>query len=253
MKVSLITATFNSGKTLADTLSSLESQTYQNIEYIIIDGSSTDDTLNVIKVNSTRVSKIISEEDSGIYDALNKGIRHASGDIIGFLHSDDILAYPDAIKDVVDMFEINNSEAVYGDLDYVSRSNTSNIIRSWKSTGYSRYKIIFGWMPPHPAFYMKRSCYERLGGFAIDYKISADYESLLRYLWTHRISLSHIPKVLVKMRLGGISNRSITSVIKKSFEDIKAMKTHGIIWPLALVGKNFSKIPQFFKKKKYYD
>lgn len=249
MRVSLITATYNSAKTLEDTLNSLEQQTYCNIEYIIIDGASIDETLDVVKNKCTKVSRIISEPDKGIYDALNKGIENATGDIIGFLHSDDILAYPEAIKDVVDVFLNSNSDAVYGDLEYVSKNDTSNIVRCWQSGNYSRLKMQFGWMPPHPAYYMKKECYDRLGGFLLDYHISADYESLLRYIWKGGVSVEYIPKVLVRMRVGGASNRSFANIIHKSREDIKAMKAHNVNWPLALIGKNLSKLPQFLRRK----
>ncbi|HED3040464.1 TPA: glycosyltransferase, partial [Citrobacter freundii] len=148
MKVSIITATYNSATTLSDTLLSLDLQSYNDIEYIIIDGASRDSTLELINSVSRRVTKIISEPDKGIYDALNKGIRAATGDIVGFLHSDDLLAYPDAIADVVDEFIKSQCDAVYGDLDYVSKDNISNVVRRWRSGNFKRFKMQLGWMPP---------------------------------------------------------------------------------------------------------
>ena len=233
MQISIITATYNSEKTLLDTLLSLEKQTHPDIEYIVVDGASKDNTIKLIKSNCTKVSKIISEPDKGIYDALNKGIQAASGDVIGFLHSDDLFAYDDAI---------------YGDLEYVAQNDTTKRIRLWKSGSFSRFKMKVGWMPPHPSFYMKRECYSQFGSFSLDYRISADYDSLLRYILKQRISIAYLPKVLVKMRVGGISNRSVSSMVKKSMEDIRIMKQNGIIWPLALAYKNISKLPQFIKK-----
>ncbi|HFP4329848.1 TPA: glycosyltransferase family 2 protein [Escherichia coli] len=248
MRISIITATYNSEKTLLDTLLSLEKQTYPDIEYIVVDGASNDNTIKLIKSNCTKVSKIICEPDKGIYDALNKGIQAASGDVIGFLHSDDLLAYDDAIADIAKTFEITGCDAIYGDLEYVAQNDTTKRIRLWKSGSFSRFKMKVGWMPPHPSFYMKRKCYRQFGCFSLDYRISADYNSLLRYILKQRISTEYLPKVLVKMRVGGISNRSVSSMVKKSMEDIRVMNQNGIIWPIALVYKNISKLPQFIKK-----
>lgn len=248
MRISIITATYNSEKTLSDTLLSLENQTYTDIEYIIVDGVSKDNTVQLIKDNCTKVSKIICESDKGIYDALNKGINAATGDVIGFLHSDDLLAYNDALADIAKTFKITGCDAVYGDLEYVSQEDTGKRIRMWKSGSFSRTKMRLGWMPPHPSFYMKRSCYIEHGGFSLDYRISADYDSLLRYILKSGIAMAYLPKVLVKMRVGGISNRSFSSMVSKSMEDVRVMKKNGIIWPLALAYKNLSKIPQFIKK-----
>lgn len=248
MRISIITATYNSEKTLLDTLLSLEKQTHPDIEYIIIDGASNDNTIELIKSNCTRVSKIICEPDKGIYDALNKGIQVATGDVIGFLHSDDLLAYDDVIADIAKTFENSGCDAVYGDLEYVSQNDTAKRIRLWKSGTFSRVRMKLGWMPPHPSFYMKRECYNKFGDFSLDYQISADYDSLLRYILKQRVSVAYLPKVLVKMRVGGISNRSISSMVNKSMEDIRVMRNNGIIWPLALAYKNLSKLPQFIKK-----
>ena len=248
MRISIITATYNSEKTLLDTLLSLEKQTHPDIEYIVVDGASKDNTIKLIKRNGTKVSKIICEPDKGIYDALNKGIQAASGDVIGFLHSDDLLAYDDAIADIEKKFKSTGCDAIYGDLEYVAQNDTTKRIRLWKSGSFSRFKTKVGWMPPHPSFYMKRECYSQFGSFSLDYRISADYDSLLRYILKQRISIAYLPKVLVKMRVGGISNRSVSSMVKKSMEDIRIMKRNGIIWPLALAYKNISKLPQFIKK-----
>ncbi|MBU9830795.1 MULTISPECIES: glycosyltransferase family 2 protein [Rahnella] len=247
MKVTIITATFNSSKTIQDTILSLESQTYNNIEYIIVDGNSKDNTLEIINEYSTRVSTVICEPDKGIYDALNKGISAATGDVIGFLHSDDILAYPDAITDIVSKFSEGNFDAVYADLEYVSQDNTNLVVRKWKSGDYNVSKLKYGWMPPHPSFYMKRSRYIEWGVFNLNYKISADYDSLLRYLWVHKAKAVYLPRVLTKMRVGGISNRSLKNIIQKSREDVNVIKMNGLFWPIALLFKNLSKLPQFIK------
>ncbi|HAE79392.1 glycosyltransferase [Morganella morganii] len=247
MKISIITATYNSEKTIIDTIKSLESQTYDNIEYIIIDGKSKDNTLDLIRNNSKRVSKIISEPDSGIYDALNKGIMHSTGDIVGFLHSDDIFSYPDAISDLVNKLSSDNSDAIYADLDYISKEDDDKIIRHWRSGTYKKENIMRGWMPPHPTFFMKRNLYIEYGLFDLQFKISADYDSLLRYIWKNNISLSYLSKVTTKMRVGGESNRSIKNIIKKTKEDIMALKKNELPWMKAIILKNLSKIPQFIK------
>ncbi|KLN95751.1 glycosyltransferase family 2 protein [Moellerella wisconsensis] len=248
MKVSIITATYNSSETIIDTLISLEQQTYPNIEYIIIDGASKDNTINLIKEYSTKVSILISESDKGIYDALNKGIKNATGDIVGFLHSDDLFAYPEAIADIVNTFKKNQTQAVYADLEYVSKENIANVVRTWRSGIYKHSNLKKGWMPPHPTFYMQRKLYTSYGGFDLSYKISADYDSLLRYLWINNISMSYLPKVITKMRVGGASNRSLRNIIKKTHEDILALKKNKIFWLYPLIMKNLSKIPQFIKK-----
>lgn len=248
MKVSIITATYNSAETLGDTLRSLEEQTYQNIEYIIIDGASKDNTLDVVKSQCSRVTTIISEPDKGIYDALNKGIRAASGDVVGFLHSDDLFAYPEAVEDIVNTFVDHDSQAVYADLEYVSKENTDKTVRLWTSGNYARNELTKGWMPPHPTFYMKRELYNEYGLFDLSFKIAADYDSLLRYLWGNNVSMAYLPKVLIKMRVGGASNRSISNIIQKTKEDIQALKNSSMSWPQAILIKNLSKIPQFIKK-----
>lgn len=248
MKVSVITATYNSESTILDTIKSLESQTYHDIEYIIVDGLSTDSTIELIKKHCSRVSTFIIEKDKGIYDALNKGLAAATGDIVGFLHSDDLLASPHSIENLVSAFE-SESDAVYADLEYVAKSDVNKVVRLWKSGIYRLSDINKGWMPPHPTFYMKTELYKQYGGFDLNYKIAADYDSLLRYLWVNKIKLSYLPEVLIKMRVGGASNRSLKNIYQKSLEDIKALKSNGVPIFKAFIIKNLSKIPQFIFKK----
>jgi glycosyltransferase len=248
MKVSIITVCFNSENTILDTIISIESQSYGDIEYIIVDGLSTDSTLELIKKNCTKVSTFIIEKDKGIYDALNKGIKAATGDVIGFLHSDDLFASKTAVADLVDKFESSQSDAVYADLEYVSKDDLSHVVRLWKSGEYNFSKLKKGWMPPHPTFYMKSELYEKFGGFDLDFKIAGDYDSLLRYLWVNNISMSYVPKVLLKMRVGGASNRSLKNIIQKTQEDIAALKNNGVPPLKAILWKNLSKIPQFVFK-----
>jgi len=249
MKVSIITATYNSERTILDTLNSLENQTYKDIEYIIVDGASNDKTVELIKKNSTRIAKIISEQDQGIYDALNKGIKTATGDVVGFLHSDDLFASDTVIENIVSKFKSTNSDAVYGDLKYVSQNDTSKVIRLWKSGEFKLSRIKLGWMPPHPTFFMKRDLYNQFGSFDLSFKIAADYDSLLRYLWVNRISMAYLPEVLTLMRVGGASNRSLANIIQKTKEDIRALSKNKVPVLRSIIWKNLSKIPQFIFKK----
>lgn len=246
IKLSIITATWNSGKTVAATMESLAQQTFQNYESIIVDGHSSDDTLDVVRRSGVKIGKIISERDKGIYDALNKGIAAAQGEYIGFLHSDDILASSCALEKLVNRIAECAPDAIYADLQYVKKDNTEKVVRHWRSGAYDRDRLKNGWMPPHPTFYMRRELYVRHGGFDLEYKISADYDSLVRYLWVNKIKVDYLPEILIKMRVGGASNRSLVNMIRKSAEDFKVMKKYGLPPFRALVWKNFSKIPQFF-------
>jgi len=246
MKISVITATWNSEETIEGTLRSLNTQDYSNIEHIIVDGASTDATLDSVRRHGDRVDTVISEKDNGIYDALNKGIDAATGDVIGFLHSDDLYANQKVLSRIAQEFSNDGTDATYGDLDYVSQANINKTVRRWVSGGFDRSKMKNGWMPPHPTFYMRREHYVALGGFDLRYIISADYDSMLRYLWKNKLNPSYIPEVLIKMRLGGKSNNSFSNILKKTTEDKKVMVENGIGPFRGLLGKNFSKIPQLF-------
>jgi len=248
MKISIITATYNNEKTIADTLFAVSSQTYKNIEHLIIDGKSTDNTLKIINENSPK-TKIFSESDNGIYDALNKGISHATGDIIGFLHADDIYANNTTIEKIIATFKANNCDAVYSDLHYVSQNDVNKIIRNWKSDKFEYSNLKKGWMPPHPTFFVKKEIYNKFGNFNTNYKIAADYDLMMRMLGKHKISVAYLPEVTVKMRVGGESNKSIKNILKKMKEDLKVIKTNEIGGFFTLVRKNTSKISQFFSAK----
>ena len=246
MKVSIITATYNSAATIADTVRSLECQSYSDIEYIVIDGASKDKTLDIIRENCSRVSVLVSEPDKGIYDALNKGIEKATGDIVGFLHSDDLLAYPDAIKDLVQTMESIQADCVYADLDYVDQNDPSKVVRHWVSGFFNIGKLKWGWMPPHPTYYMKRELYRAWGGFNLEYKIASDYDSILRFLQKDRLVIGYLPAVVMKMRVGGASNNTIRNLIRKMKEEVVIMNRNNIFWPVAIIGKRISKLHQFF-------
>mgnify|MGYP006106148587 CR=1 FL=1 len=246
MKISIITVCYNSEKTIYDAINSINMQTYPNIEHVFIDGLSTDETLDVIKINSKRDNIIISEPDKGIYDALNKGILNATGDIIGFLHSDDVLNESNTIEDIVNTFNIESVDGVYGDLLYVDKQNINKIIRNWKSCIFEKKLLNKGWMPPHPTLFLKKNIYHKYGLFDLNYSISSDYEFILRIFKTKSLKFTYIPNVISKMRIGGASNRNIKNIINKTIEDYRALKSNNIGNLFSLIRKNTSKIKQFF-------
>lgn len=218
MKISIITTTFNSENTVKDTLDSIFSQTYKDIESIIIDGGSNDTTLQLLN-DFPKIDHIISEKDDGVYFAMNKGIEIANGEIIGILNSDDVYLDNQVIEKVVAMFMGTDVDAVYGDLHYVDYNNLNKVTRVWKSRKYDRAKFLNGWMPPHPTFFVRKSVYEKYGKFNTKLKSAADYEIMLRFLYKHQIKVAYIPEVLVKMRTGGISNSSLMNRLRANKED----------------------------------
>jgi glycosyltransferase involved in cell wall biosynthesis len=227
MKVSIITATYNSASTVQDTLQSVKDQCYNNIEHLVIDGCSTDSTLELVS-KFDHVAKVVSEKDKGIYDAMNKGIQLATGEIIGILNSDDFYPNNDVINNVVQHFKETGCDALYADLIYVNADRTNKVIRKWKSGEFNSEKFMRGWMPPHPTFFVRKEIYEKLGLFDIRLKSAADYELLLRFLYVNKILASYLPKVLVHMRAGGMSNRSFANRIKAHLEDYRAWSYNGI-------------------------
>ncbi len=244
MKVSIITATYNNQATIEQTLTSVSEQTYFDIEHIIVDGLSTDKTIDIVQ-RFEHVTKIISEKDNGIYYALNKGIKEASGDVIGFLHADDFFSENKIIEEIVE--HINASDALYGDLDYISFEDVNKIVRHWKSGNFSASSLKRGWMPSHPTFYVKAKVFAKYGFFDTNFKISADYDFMLRCL-SDDLKIEYLPKVLVKMRVGGKSNKNIGSILKKTREDYRAIKKNGVGGFKTLFLKNFLKISQFWKR-----
>lgn len=208
VKISVITAVLNKRDTIAEALDSALAQTHDDIELIVIDGASTDGTQEILRGYSDRIAVLVSEPDQGIYDALSKGLGLASGEVVGFLHSDDIFADAQVLDKIAAVFAAQGVDAVYGDLEYVKKTAPTRVVRYWKSGEFSLKKLRHGWMPPHPTFYVKRTVYERLGGFDLSYRIAADYDCMLRFLGSG-MRAAYIPEVLVKMRLGGTSNRSL--------------------------------------------
>ena len=249
MKVSVITVCFNSEATIEATIRSVLEQDYNDIEYIVVDGKSTDKTLAILEKYRGKISKLVSERDEGMYFAINKGIALATGDIVSILNSDDFFANDKIISRVVEEFKNTKADCLYGDLQYVSRKNTKKIIRHWKSKPFEPELFLKGWMPPHPTFFVKRKCYEQFGIFNTSFRISADYELMLRFLYKHRILTSYIPEVLVKMRTGGISNVTLMSRVKANREDRRAWKINGLKpGNFTLLAKPLSKLRQFLKK-----
>lgn len=248
MKISIITVVRNNEKTIKDAIESVLGQTYKNIEYIIIDGKSTDGTVEVIKSYDNKISKFISESDKGLYDAMNKGIKLSTGDVVGILNSDDFYINEFVIERVVKEFEEKKMDSVFADLVYVKSQNVNKIVRYYDSGYFNPSKFAYGWMPAHPTFFVKRSVYEKYGLFRTDLKTSADFDILARFLYTHKISYSYIKEVLVKMRLGGVST-SISSIWVNNIEQLKICRQNNIDTDIfKILSKYPSKLIGFIKK-----
>ena len=250
MKISIITAVYNNKDQIVEAIESVLNQSYHDIEYIVIDGASTDGTTDVVKSYGDKISKFISEPDEGIYDGLNKGIHLATGDVIGFLHSDDFYLYDQVLEEVIQVFKDKNCDGVYGNLIYVDKEDTNRVVRRWDSGEFKYENLKKGWMPPHPAFFIKREIYEKFGVFDTDFKISADYNFMLKILSSQKFTACYTPNVLYVMRMGGASNKSIKNLWQKSKEDLRALKQNRVGNVLALFLKNVSKIPQFLRRSR---
>lgn len=244
--ISIVTATWNCESTIGDCLKSVEGQTWPLREHIVIDGASSDRTLEILERSRALLAVLVSEKDSGIYDALNKGIERASGDVIGFLHADDIYAHRDVLSHVAAAFSNPAVGAVYGDLQYVRQGDVNHIVRHWQSAAFNKRRLAQGWMPPHPTLYVRREWYQRIGGFDTSYRIAADYYSILQLFSQPDLNPVYLPEVMIKMRLGGASNRSLSNILRKSREDLVALQRSGVGGLGTLVCKNMSKLGQFF-------
>lgn len=247
MKVSVITAVMNGRATVEDCLRSVAAQGHMDREHVVIDGLSTDGTHELLHKYASDIGVLVIEPDSGIYNALNKGIRRSTGDVIGFLHSDDVFADPDVLARVATVFEDPAVDIAYGDLVYVDRRDTRKTSRYWRAGAFATAQLGRGWMPPHPTVYARREVYARIGGFDETYRIAADYECILRMFANRCLRTVYIPEVLVKMRRGGISNSSIRNVLRKSAEDYRALRANGVGGVGTLLLKNVRKIGQFFQ------
>ena len=254
MRISIITVCYNASATLLDAVQSVLSQKPRNsdgfsLEYIIVDGASTDNSLDLLKPYQNEISNIISEPDNGLYDAMNKGIQAATGDVVGILNADDVYAHQHVLSDIAEAFTTQGIEGVYGDLNYVNPNDLSEVVRVWRSGSYSRGKFKWGWMPPHPALFCKKECYSKWGLFDVTLKSAADYELMLRFIHKNEMSLNYIPKTIVLMRAGGVSNASLRHRINAHKEDWKAWRMNGLKPNLfTLLAKPLRKLPQFLHK-----
>ena len=228
MKISIITTTYNSATTIEQTIQSVLNQSYTNIEYIVVDGGSTDGTLDIINRYKAQLGKIISEKDNGIYDAINKGIDLATGDIIGILHSDDFYMNSTVIEKIASTFNQNQCDGLYANLYYVDKDDTNKIKRKWNSGNYSEGAFLNGWMPPHPTFFVKKEMYTKFGKYNLQFATAADYELMLRFIHKHKIKLAYLNEFIVKMRVGGKSNNALKSRVTANLDDRKAWEMNGL-------------------------
>lgn len=236
MKVSIITVCYNSGATIRDAIESVIAQEYADIEYIVVDGGSTDNTLAIIEEYRASISVLISERDQGIYDAMNKGVERATGDIVGLLNSDDFYEARTVINDVVTEFKrAPAADVVFGDVVFVAAEDLTRVTRYYSSAAFRPWKLRFGWMPPHPATFVHNEVYRRLGGYSRTYKISSDYEMFVRLFMVNKLNYSRLDKVLVRMRAGGASTAGIRSSIRLNTEIVRACRENGVYTNIVLV------------------
>lgn len=241
MKVSVITTCFNSSKTIRDTIESVLAQTHSDVEHVIVDGASSDDTMKIVNEYHASFGAVISEPDKGLYDAMNKGVNAANGDIIGILNSDDFFEDKEVIEKIVEVFEISTPpDLVFGDVAFVRPGDLNTVSRKYRAAHFRPWKLRFGWMPPHPATFVRKELYEKVGKYRLDMKIAADYEMFVRWLLVNGFSYSHIDKVIVRMRSGGISTSGIKSSFLLNQEIVRACRSNGIYTNLLLV---LTKIP----------
>jgi glycosyltransferase involved in cell wall biosynthesis len=245
LKISLITVALNAESNISRCIRSVISQSFKNVEYIIVDGGSTDNTIKIINQYKDFISIFVSGPDKGIYDAMNKGIKLAHGQVVGILNADDFFADANILSDIAAAFMQQNVEIIYGDLDYINARD--NVVRKWRSGDYTHNMFNWGWMPPHPTFYCKRNLFHKLGFYSLEYGTAADYELMIRFMYFNKIKAFYIEKVLVKMKTGGASNKSSINRVKALFFDLKAMRSNGILLPLvALILKPMRKAKQYF-------
>ncbi len=250
MKVSIITVVRNNVATINDAINSVIGQTYKNIEYIVVDGASTDGTVSVVQSYTNKIDKFITEKDHGLYDAMNKGITLATGDIIGILNSDDMYFDKNVIESIVNTFREKKTDSVFGDLHYVDKNNTDKVMRYWKTSNFRPGSFAKGWHPPHPSFFVKKEVYEKYGLYDIELSISADFDLMLRLLEKHQISSVHLPKILVKMRTGGQSNNNLKNIITSNKSILRSFSKNKIRvnkW-LYLFNRLMPKLIQIIKK-----
>jgi glycosyltransferase involved in cell wall biosynthesis len=254
MRISVVTVCYNAAHTLGDAVDSVLGQTSDpsapfELEYIVVDGGSTDGTLDLLARHRKRIATLISEPDNGLYDAMNKGIKAATGDVVAILNADDVYASTDVLARVAATFRDSGVEAVYGDLHYVTADDLSKVTRSWNAGPYTPGAFRRGWMPPHPALFIHRACYDRWGLFTLALRSAADYELMLRFIHRHGMTLAYLPETLVLMRAGGVSNASLKHRIRAHREDWKAWRMNGYHpSPMTMLAKPLRKLPQFLSR-----
>lgn len=244
MKISVITATYNSAATLRSTIESVGSQKFEGeVEYIIMDGGSTDQTLDIIAQYSHIVTKVVSQSDKGLYDAMNKGIALSTGDVVGILNSDDFYTSDDVLSTIANEFANKSVEAVYGDIHFVKPDNLTKCVRYYSSSSFSPWTLRFGIMPAHPSFYVRRECYEKYGVYDLNYRIASDYDLMVRFFYKHKIKYSYVKKDMVTMRTGGVSTKNLQNRMLITREDVKACRKYGLYTNVFFVSlKYFYKI-----------
>ncbi len=248
MKISVITVTLNAGCFLEECITSVHAQSYHDVEYILVDGFSSDHTREIIRQHQEKITHFISEKDDNLYDAINKGINMSTGAIIGVLNADDYYPSPEILTKIAETFERTGADVVYGNLDYVNRKDTSKVIRKWRTSPYEPGRLNIGWMPAHPTFYVKRELLERYGTYRLRYGSSADYELMIRFLYKYKVKAAYLDALVVKMRTGGISNVSFRNRCLASYHDFLAMRDNGLpLRHLAILLKPLLKIPQFIR------
>lgn len=228
MRISIVTVCYNSERYIRSAMDSVIGQSYKDIEYILVDGGSKDKTCEIIKSYGDKVSKFVSEKDKGIYDAMNKGLRMASGEYVGILNSDDFYMNSNVLEKVAEMLKLRKTDSLYADLLYVDTINPQKEVRFWKTGEFKPGSFKRGWHPAHPTFFVKKSIYEKFGYFNLDFKLSADFEIMLRFLEKHKISSCYLPEPIVRMRLGGATNKSIGNIIKQNKECFRSFKLNGL-------------------------
>ncbi|HEU0199649.1 MAG TPA: glycosyltransferase family 2 protein [Burkholderiaceae bacterium] len=253
MKVSIITVCRNAAATIEDTIRSVLAQDYAEIEYLIVDGASTDETVRIAeryrKQHGERLVRVISEPDRGQYDSMNKGIAAATGDVLGFLHADDFFAAPSTISSIARAFTERQVDCVYGDLDFVHPDDTARVVRRWRSQPYEPGASLRGWCPPHPTLYIKRPIFLKMGGFSLRYKIAADIDFMTRLFECERASSHHVPEVLVIMRAGGASNKNLRNIARANWESWIAARRAGLrVGPWYMLRKPLSRVKQLFHR-----
>lgn len=243
--LSIVTAVLNGRDTIGDAVASVRAQAGVTLEHLVLDGGSSDGTRVWLTAHADHRTRLVLESDAGIYDALNKGFALATGEVVGLLHGDDLYAHDQVLATVTAAFADPAVDAVYGDLQYVRRTNPTRVVRQWTSGPFTRSRLRFGWMPPHPTLFLRRRVLQALGPFDLGYRIAADYEFMLRLLTDPARKIAYLPEVLVKMRVGGVSNRSLKNLLQKSREDYRAMRAHQVGGIVTLAAKNLRKLPQF--------